>query len=257
MIDSVNNYLGTMNSISSRSNVSAPSPIFDYASAQKQAKSILEQYQAGSKQVSSLKDDSAQFLNQYTNSMANLRESASKISGRNLDKLLYNSKGDVTDETVKATVSATQNMVDQYNDSLKMLNNNAQRGSGVLKQIARMADDPAPQASMKMVGLSVNNDGTLALDKDVMTKALKSDNPQQVTLFKDIIGGNTGISAGVLKDARAGLATPAGKLIGNDLAAMQAIKQEDPLQSFSSYSKSGAYALNNMMATGVLMNLLV
>ncbi len=257
MIGNVNNYIGAMNGINSRNSVSAPSPVFDYKAAQQQTKSILDEFQAGNKQIKTLKDDSANFLNQYTNSMTNLSEAATKVSGTNLDKLLYDKEGKVTDETVKATVGAVQNMVDQYNDSLKMLNKNAERGSGVMDQITRMAGDPAPMASMKMVGVSVNKDGTLALDSAVMTKALKSENPEQVKLYKDIIGSSTGIAGGVQNDARAGLRTSAGKLIGNDLAQMQAIKQDDPLRSFASYARGGAFQLNNMMATGILMNMLV
>lgn len=257
MIGNVNNYIGAMNSINSRSSVSAPSPVFDYKAAQQQTKAVLDQFQAGNNQIKKLKDDSAKFLNQYTNSMTNLSEAANKVSGTNLDKLLYDKDGKVTDDTVKATVNAAQNMVDQYNDSLEMLNKNAERGPGVMDQIARMAGDPAPMASMKMVGVSVKKDGTLALDKDVMTKALKTENPEQLKLYKDIIGSSTGIAGGVQNDARAGLRTSAGKLIGNDLATMQTIKQDDPLRSFADFAKGGAFQLNNMMATGVLMNLLV
>lgn len=258
MISNVNNYFGAMNAINNRSTVSGPSPVFDYKAAQQSSREILDSFKSGNTKIKALKDDSAKFLNQYTSRMTALNEAAGKVSGQNLDKILYDKNGKVTDDTAKATVKAVQNMIDEYNDTLSFLNKNGERGIGVVEQIGRMAGDPAPAASMKLVGVTVNKDGTLALDQEKLTQALKTENPAQLSLTKDIIGGSTSsLANGIQQDARAGMRVSAGRLIGNDLATMQQIKQDDPIRSFATYSRSGVFNLNNMAAAGMMMNMLV
>jgi len=106
---------------------------------------------------------------------------------------------------------------------------------------------------MAMVGMKMNDDGTLALDIEKMTAALKSETPGDTDLFADIIGE---VADSVQKDARAGLNTSAGSLIGNDVAKMQSIRDNDPIRSFAqSMRGGGAYAFNNQAAVGILMNL--
>lgn len=257
MVSGISSSLSAFYSANSYNSISASSVLFDYKAAQKQTQSLLDSYKSNNAQVQSLKADSAQFLDQYTLQMKSLQSSASKLLGDQLDKLLYDKSGQITDETVKDTVEAVQAMVDSYNSSLRLLNDNADRGAGVMDQIARMATDPAPAEAMKLVGVSVNDDGSLVLDAQQMTDALKTGNSDQLKLYKEIIGGSTGLALGVQKDARAGLSASAGSLIGNDLAVMQGIRQEDPLRSMASFAGTGAYALNNMAAAGMMMNFLV
>lgn len=254
-VGGINNYLGAMNSMNG---VAPASPVFDYKAAQQQAQATVDSFRNNNKQVQLLKEDAADFLKQYTNEMNDLNKTASNLTGGNLDKLLFDKDGKVTDKTVKDTTDAVQKMVDSYNDSLKMLNKNASRGTGVTNQIGRMADNPTSLEGMKMVGVSVNKDGTLALDKTKMAEALKTETPGQQKLVRDIIGGSSGLAAGVEKDARAGLRTPAGNLINNDLATMQSIKKDDPLRNLAMYSRNGgAFGMNNMMAAGALLNMMV
>lgn len=240
------------------SGISQMSQIFDFKAAQQQTQQLLNTYKTNNATVQSLKKDSADFLKQYTSGMNNLNSAAGKLTNGGMDKLLYNKEGNVTEDTVKNTVSAVRSMVEEYNSNLKTLNDNAERGEGVTRQMARMVDDPAPAASMKMVGVSVNKDGTLALDEEKLTEALSTENADQRKLVSDIIGGSTGIAAGVQKDARAGLNTSAQSLINNDLAEMQSIRSEDPIRSMAqSLRGAGAYALNNQAAMGILMNMMV
>lgn len=248
-----------LNSYYSQANsVSSVSPLFDYKKAQKQTQSLLDSYKKNNNTVKTLKKESADFLSGYTKGLNEMNTAAGKLADGNIDKLLFDKDGNVTEETVKNTVDSAKNMVEQYNKNLKMLNDNADRGPGVTKQLARMADDPAPLAGMKMVGMSVNKDGSLALDEAVMAKALKDENKAQVKLLADIIGGGNGIASSVQRDARAGLNTPAQNLISNDLATMQSVRQDDPIRALSQSIKGGgAYAMNNNAAMGILMNMLV
>ena len=247
-----------LNSVYSMRNstVSPVKPVFDYKAAQQQTKALIDGYKENTARVQTLKAESAAFLDEYTKGMNAMNAAAGALTGGGADKLLYGAGGEVTEDTVKATVDAVQKMADQYNENLKMLNDNAGRGAGVVKQIARMADDPAAESAMKMVGMAVNKDGTLALDTAKMTETLKTADANQRSLLADLIGGTSGIAAGVQRDARAGLNTSAGSLIGNDVARLQEIQQEDPIRQFAQSMRGyGAYGMNNMAAVGVLMNL--
>lgn len=227
--------------------------IFDYKAAQQQTKQLIDEYKNNNTQVQSLKKDSADFLKQYTGSMNTMNTAAGKLANGGVDKLLFGKDGQVTDATVKATTDAVQNMVNAHNDSLKLLNNNAERGAGVVNQLARMVGDPAAEAGMAMVGMKMNDDGTLALDIEKMTAALKSETSGDNELFADIIGD---VADSVQSDARAGLNTSAGSLIGNDIAQMKQIQEEDPIRSFARNIRGGAYAFNNQAAVGILMNMM-
>lgn len=253
MVGGINSLMGNY----PQSALSSVSPVFDYASAQKQTQSLVNQYKTNNQTASKLKGESADFLNRYTVAMKSTAEAAGKLTNGGIDKLLRDKEGNVTEDTIKQTVNTVQKMVDEHNATLKTLNNNADRGEGVMKQMARMVDDPAPQAAMKLVGVSVNKDGTLALDTKKMTEALQTTNEGQLKLFSDIIGGSTGIASGVQKDAQAGLRASARSLIENDLAQIQSIRAEDPVRMMSTYTRAGAFALNNQAAIGLLMNFAV
>ncbi len=243
------------------SSTSQTSSVFDYQAAQKTAKTqaaeLLASYKESKATVSSLKTDTAKYLDQYALSMKTLGQSADKLRNGNLDKLLYDKDGQVTDATVEKTVKSVQDMVDKYNSSLKLLNDNADRGPGTMKQLSRMATDPAPAASMKMVGVTVNKDGTLALDSEKMTEALKTTNSDQLKLYKDIIGGYGGIADGAHKDALFGSNMSARELIQNDLASIQTARQENPFREMYDSFRGNVFTMNNQAVTGMLMNLLV
>lgn len=253
-IDTMMNYY----SMASGGVSSLSSQTYDYKSLQKQTQSLIDTYKKSNTSVKSLTSDSADFLKTYTSSMNTLNSSAAKLTNGGINKTLYNDEGQVTDATVKDTMSLMKDMVADYNSTLKMLGGNEDRGRGVTKQIARMTDSPAARQGMEMVGVSMNKDGTLALDEAKLTSALKSENPLQVRLAADIIGGSNGIAAGVQRDARAGLNTSANSLIGNDIAKMQSARDNDPIRTFAqSLRGGGAYALNNSAAMGIMMNMLV
>lgn len=258
MLDSVggiNSLLGAYGNSGFRSgSVNSVSSLFDYQSSIKQSQSLMSSFQASQNTLKSLKKDSAAFLDSYTKSMNTLGAAAKQLDIGNINGLMYNKQGEVTEETIKSTVDAAQSMVDAYNESLTLLNKNAQRGNGVMQQLARMSGDPAPEASMKMLGITVNKDATLSLDTEKLTKALSSENIDQRRLFTGLLSD---VSVGVQRDVRAGLNTSAGKLINNDLAEMQGIREEDPfIAMVASIRGGGAYALNNQAVAGMMMNML-
>lgn len=253
---SYNSYLNNANSI------------FDVGAAQKaaqeQADKLLAQIEgkgsssSSDSNVSSLKSDTSRFLDQYVLQMKNLDKSTQALRGGGLDKLLYDKDGKITDDTVKNTISAVEDMVNAYNDTVAFLGKNADRGPGVEKQLARMVRNPVSEEEMKMVGLKMNSDGTLALDKEKLTSALTESGPAQLGMYKDILGGFGGIADATHRNAVAGGNISASSLISNDIAGIQAQKaKENPFIDMYNSIKGSAYLLNNQAATGMLMNMMV
>ncbi len=236
------------------------SSIFDYAAAQRtaaqDAADLQSEYTKNKESVSTLTKDTANFLDSYTKSLSELSQAANSLRLDNLDDTLYDQNGQITEESVKNTVDATQDFVDQYNSTLKLLNDNADRGPGVMKQLARMVQDPAPESSMDMIGLSMNDDGTLQLDQEKMTTALKDSSAGSQKLYRDILGGFGGVADTTYKYAQYGLNTSARDLVMNDLSNIKSVENENPFVELYDSFRSSAYSMNNM-AVGAMMNLLV
>ncbi len=244
----------------STSSTSTTSSVFDFAQAQRTASEdalkLQNEYTQNKESVSTLTKDTAHFLDSYTKSLSELSQSANSLRLDNLDETLYDSSGQITEESIQNTVNATQSFVDQYNSTLKLLNDNAERGPGVMKQLARMVQDPAPAESMALIGLSVNDDGTLHLDQEAMTTAFEDAGAGSQDLYRDILGGFSGVADTTYKYAQYGLNTSARDLVANDLVNIKSVEDENPFKEMYSDFRSSAYSLNNM-AAGLMMNLLV
>lgn len=235
---------------------------FDYKAKQAELKQAIADRKENNAKLQALKKDSADFLTTYTNKMTKMGESAKAVQGKNLSEMLGDvSGGEVSEENMKKTTDAIQSMVDSYNDTLTNLGDNAERGSGVARQLNRMSQSPAADASMKMVGVTRGTDGKLSFDKEkfasAVSTAAKADarlgSTDRMDLLKGIVGGSNGIAAGIRQDSQSGLNTSANSLIGNDLAKMQS--QQNPMNMNNIYSRAGAQGMMNMSTVGLLMNL--
>lgn len=148
-------------------------------------------------------------------------------------------------------ISAVEDLVKDYNSSLKLLNDNAERGTGVTRQLKNLLTGISSEKSMDLVGISVNKDGTLALDKTKLETSLNKD----PSLTKDIIGGSFGIAQRTFQKASNGLSTTSSSLVNNDIknARLEAIN--DPINSMNMFSRSGAYNMMNYSAVGIMLNM--
>lgn len=255
----INSLMNSYNlSAASTRQMPAVSKIFDYQSSQKNVKSMLDSYKKNTDTVKGLKKDTADFLTQYTKDMTQMNSAASKLTNGGIESMLFDKEGNVTDATIKKTVDATQDMVDSYNKSLKMLEKNRTRGVGIQEQESRMMELPAAREKMAALGISQEKDGTLKLDTEKLTKAFKDPNKLQVKLFSEMLGGPVGVAAGIQKDAQAGMNVSASRLVHQDLAKMQELRASNPIhEMYQGFKAGGAYAMNNQAAAGMLMNMLV
>lgn len=229
---------------------------YDYKAAQKETAAMIAQYKKNSGSVQTLKTDAANFLDSYTASMKNLSSAASAVSGQNFDKLLYGTAGAgsvPTDEAIDKTTAAVEKLVTQFNDTLSLLNKNADRGGGVSTQIERMVQSPTSERSMELIGITTQKDGTLKVDTEKLKTALR----EKTSTVRDVVAGNFGMAQGMSRDSVQGLNQSAASLISNDLAEMKSQQDSFKLEMLGSYTSQGIYSNMNLNSVGVLMNIAV
>lgn len=149
--------------------------------------------------------------------------------------------------------SAIGNLVDKYNASLKLLNDNYERGSGVDRQLRNLVSGLGSEQSLEKLGISVNKDASLTFDKDVFAENMK----KSPDLVKKLISSPGGLADKAYNKAMSGITMNSNSLINGDIETMQSESLTDPFRAFSLYSKSGAYMMNNYAALGMMMNYLV
>ena len=161
--------------------------------------------------------------------------------------------------TIKADVDsdkvagAVEDLVKSYNSSLKLLNDNYDRGTGVDKQLRNLVAGLGSEQSLKQLGITVKKDATLEFDKDTFKKNMDK-NP---SLTRSIISGPGGIADRAFNKASSGMNVRSSSLIDGDLASSQMESITNPYNAFSSFSRSGAYAMNNYSAVGMMLNYLI
>lgn len=159
-------------------------------------------------------------------------------------------KADVDSEKV---AGAVEDLVKSYNSSLKLLNDNYDRGTGVDKQLRNLVMGLGSEQSLKQLGITVNKDATLNFDKSEFNKNMK-ENP---SLTKSIISGPGGIADRAFNKGASGMNIRSSSLIDGDLTNAQTESITNPYNVFGSFSKSSAYAMNNYSAVGMMLNYLV
>lgn len=155
----------------------------------------------------------------------------------------------VHDNTV---VSAVKDLVSNYNDTVKMLAKNADRGSGVERQLSHMLQIPVSEKSLSLVGISQDKNGLLQLDESKLVDSLNK-NP---SLTKDVLGGSFSIAQTMFENGRQGLSKSGASLIENDLGIVQDKYENNLFMTMSAFGRTSPYAMSNMFTVGSLLNLL-
>lgn len=235
---------------------------YDYKAAQRETKAQMEQYKKSQGSVTTLKKDTAAFLDEYQSSVKKLGDAANAVKGGELDRLLYGKEGagsTPSDANIEKTAKAVQALAEQFNSTLTTLAKNAERGPGVTRQIDRMNSSPTAERSMELLGITTAKDGTMQVDMDKLKTALK----ENTSIARDVIGGSFGIANGISRDSTSGLNQTPISLVANDIAA---IKQEQAqtqaqygssMEFMSNYSKTGAINMMNLNSVGLLMNMII
>lgn len=235
---------------------------YDYKAAQRETKAQMEQYKKSQGTATTLKKDTAAFLDEYRSSVKKLGDAANAVKGGELDRLLYGKGGKgstPTDENIEKTAKAVQALAEQFNSTLTTLAKNAERGPGVVRQMDRMNSSPTAERSMELMGITTAKDGTMQVDMDKLKTALK----ENTSIARDVIGGSFGVANGISRDSTNGLNQSPISLVANDIAQIkqeQAQTQADygsSMEFISNYSKTGAINMMNLNSVGLLMNMII
>lgn len=145
--------------------------------------------------------------------------------------------------------NAVSDLVDKFNETLRFLNQNSDRGIGVLNQLKRMVLSPASEKSMELIGITTKSDGSLTFDREAFLNKSK----ESPSLVGDILEK---VAGGIRNDAQMGMQESSGSLLGvQQYSQMGNSIQRSSFSFMSLYTRSGAYNMKNYYAVGSLMNL--
>lgn len=248
----LNRLIGTANS-----GIDRFAQITDFKAAQRETQALVERMQENTDKVTTLSRESADFLKDYTTGMNRLEAAATKLANGGA-AALAKGHGDAAtkEDAVKATVDAVKGLVKEANQTRALLGDNAERGSGVQRQLQRMADAPTAREAMALVGLTVDDAGALTLNEQWLTEALENGDDNQRRLLGEIVGG---VADDLRQNALAGKSVPAQSLVEADVGRMQALASQSPMGDFLQgyHGAAGAFATTHNAAMGLLINMMV
>lgn len=180
-----------------------------------------------------------------------------QLGGYKIDATLKDvGKATVTVGTdASKTADAVKEMIDSYNSTLRFLDNNSDRGMGVLTQMKRMVRPPISERSMKTLGITANSDGTLNFDRTAFNKSMA----KSPSLVNSLLSGPSGLAEGIYKDAKSGMSVSSASLTGGNMFDSRysgaSYMQSMGLSFGGTYSRSGVLNLLNLNSVGALMNI--
>lgn len=157
--------------------------------------------------------------------------------------------------------SALGDLVDAYNSSLKFLNNNYDKGTGVGRQLRNLISGIGSEQSLKQMGITVNKDATLSFSKSDLEKNMAKD----PSLTRDLISGMGGIADKLFNKANSGLNMNSSSLLNgtssnaysSSYGSSTTQSATNPYSVLGMYSRGGAYNMSNYYAVGMMVNYLI
>ncbi|MCI8593376.1 MAG: flagellar filament capping protein FliD [Lachnospiraceae bacterium] len=154
---------------------------------------------------------------------------------------------------VDKAASALDDLVKSYNSSLKFLNDNYGRGTGVGRQLRNMASGLGSDQSLEKMGITVNKDATLSFDKGSFVKSMK-ESPSQA---RSLISNVNNMAERAYAKGVTGVNVSSSSLVNGDVSSTASKSITNPYNVFAMYSRSGAYNMSNYYAVGTMMNYLI
>ena len=153
----------------------------------------------------------------------------------------------------ESLISGVEDLVSNYNKAVEFLKSNTDKGSEISRQLRNMTRSLGSQQSLEMAGITANKDGTLSFDKEKLTENLRRD-PK---LVQDVISDRNGIAQAAFDRGSAGARANSAGLVQSSVRQAESSQGTDGYHFMNTFSKSGAYNLNNYMALGLMMDYFV
>lgn len=223
-------------------------------SMESQIYSVLQQMDA---ETSSSESTSAaftsidSFLKTYQSDLNELTESAVSLQTGNRQSIF--SQYEDGDAELDDVVAAVEDFVNNYNDVTKLLEKNAERGTGVASHLSSFSRGIASEEMLKSLGISYGKDGTLELDKESLKKELE----ENYDSASKAIGGQYGLADRAKMKADQALQDSVQRIVSNDLQSLINDTQNFSSISYTNnFNKAGVFNLTNMYAVGLFVNTL-
>lgn len=172
---------------------------------------ILSGYQ---NQNSNAISRNAEKQTQLTRTLRDVRESYSDLKA-SAQTLVASSQNSVFyKDDSKAVVSAVQDFAEKYNDTVETLQDNSDiLNKRLLKNLTEAAHDN--KARLADIGITVNSDKTLTVDKDKLEQAVTTN----LSAVKNALGSAGGLASKVAKVATNTLVQPMAAMVNNGNSA--------------------------------------
>lgn len=193
--------------------------------------------------------DIDKFLKNYQSDLNALDASSAKL-------MQSNKKGVFAEyEAGKATtddiVASMEQFVKDYNSVTSLLEQNADRGTGVTSHLNAFNRGAASDQALETLGITYDKDGDMQLDSEALKKALETD----YDTTKKLIGGQYGLADRTAMKTENALSDSVQRIVNNDLNSLVSSTQNySSIQYTYSFSRAGAYNLSNMYAIGLFVN---
>lgn len=151
---------------------------------------------------------------QLTRTLRDVREAYSDLKA-SAQTLVASSQNSVfKKDDSKAIVSAVQDFAEHYNDTVETLRDNSDiLNKRLLKNLTEVAHDS--KARLADIGITVNNDKTLTVDKDKLEQAVNTN----LSAVKTALGSVGGLASNVAKVATNTMAQPMAAMVSNGNSA--------------------------------------
>lgn len=189
------------------------------------------------------KDGQAETYHSQTNSITIAAGLSANLRGTGTAKI------EVGQGASSSTADSVSKLVDKYNETLKFLDKNADKGMGVYNQLKQMILPPTSEKSMEAIGITVRKDGTMVFDRAAFLNKMQESPKfaQQIT---------ERFAQGIRSDAQIGMQRRSGSLLDPAQYSQRMYDmQQDPLSLMNLYNRTGAYNMTNYYAVGAMMNL--
>lgn len=125
------------------------------------------------------------------------------------------------------TAALLGDLVSAYNDTLKFLNSNSGKGSGVSREIKNLMSISTSDKALEKIGISIGKSGYISFDKEKFLDELMA-NPDKTN---KLISGSFGLAQNIYGDANKGL----------NISSKDLTSNTNPFASPSSGDSSGTY----------------
>lgn len=147
--------------------------------------------------------------------------------------------------------SAVGDLVKSYNKALEFLGRNTDKGVEVTNQLRNMVRNLSSSQSLEKAGITMNKDGTLSFDREALDKNLK----KEPNIVREVISGRNGIAQMAFDRGSSALQVSSSRLLrGEQQREAQLVADNSSFSFMNSFSKSGAFTMNNYMALGLMMD---